>query len=126
MKVLLDTEITTTEFIGYRMWRVRDDVLYPLFGAGWWEPGVNQANVNPLDKPQGGFYSLKNPERAKQIFKGLDFAYPIVFGSIKMWGGVVEHAIGYRAQYAKITALYKIQPWWKFRTLKRLREFYGV
>lgn len=30
---------------------------------------------------------------------------PLILGSIKMWGEVVEHEQGYRAQYAKIASL---------------------
>lgn len=46
-----------------------------------------------------------------------------VVGTVKMWGEVVEHQFGYRAQFAKLNSLDTL---YGEASLSRLRDRYGV
>ena len=46
----------------------------------------------------------------------------VIFGTIKMWGEIVEHELGYRAEFAKIISLDQGNP----KSLTKLRTIYGL
>lgn len=49
----------------------------------------------------------------------------VAFGSIELWGEIVEHDIGYRAQYAKIRSIEFVSNG-PSGELLRLRQLYQV
>jgi hypothetical protein len=55
--------------------------------------------------------------------------WPLVIGSVAMWGEVIEHQYGWRSEYAGVRSLIKVAglvPFWrKYEVLLELRERYG-
>lgn len=102
----------------YRFWRY----LFPRHGApirliSWvsdkrWHPRQNVEGTSPDVNEQGihGYKtmddmmaSLRSPERllSRSQISGCD---GVVLGTVKMWGIIWDHALGYRAQFAKPTS----------------------
>lgn len=134
------------ELIGYRMWFETDDNQLCSWAHRFiWEPDatihgdvnacVNDNIFNPIF---GGTYSFFNDDRIEAElsevkptnfpFLGFIFNRPtpinaVVIGTIKMWGEVIEHEHGYRAEYAKINTLDRVIG---YADLDTLRQRYRV
>ena len=96
--------------VGYRQWRLRDGMLWPLYATGPWRRGVQTA-VCPAEHP-------RHPEPAPghDCTCGIHAWYrpcpmlgsaftELVAGAVVMWGAMELHAIGMRAQHALVVAL---------------------
>ena len=97
--------------IGYRVWRWKETGLQSLNGEPWL-PGqhlearcrvapaarhmAEAANEVPHRKCTCGIYAAKNSEHLRQ--RG--YADGGVCGEVYLWGTVVEHRLGWRAQFA--------------------------
>ena len=97
--------------VGYRVWRWKETGLQSLNGEPWL-PGqqlearcrvapaarhVEEAlNEVPHRKCTCGIYAAKNSEHLRQI----GYADGGICGEVYLWGTVVEHKLGWRAQYA--------------------------
>src|SRR5436190_760384 len=107
-KTLRHSGVRLGEIIGYRGWAVEkrwtgrsDDRLRSVFVRQYvWEPH----NPATGDVQVHGIYSFRDPGRARLAYPALDGA-DVIFGSIKIWGEIVEHELGYRAEFAKIISL---------------------
>ncbi len=120
--------IRAGEIIGYRAWKVFHNLnLSSLAHLFIWEPGatiegdLNEVVMTSFDgfnliSIYGGVYAYadESPCQAERerwqrrlISTGDDIyrLYGIALGTVKLWGEVVEHERGYRAQYAKIASL---------------------
>lgn len=109
------------EIIGHRLWwvvpfldRNRELWLRSLAHEQFWAPGeVISGDTHTIVKHTpagpiwGGVYSYKtsNHLAKESAFWVLYSVFPLVCGTIKMWGDVVEHKEGYRAEYAKVASL---------------------
>ena len=103
-----------------------------------WEPG-DPVSVNSVLEQCGyrdawerippgigaGIHAFKDPGDAVR-------QYPIgarrVFGTVALWGEVIEHEIGYRAEFARVASLDYLggmEPE-EVVMLERLRKIYGV
>jgi hypothetical protein len=91
------------EIIGWRIWKVKDDQLWPFFIEKPWLAG--QATTgNPEDHGKEGIWAFK--QRKDAIFKMTNAnSARLVYGSVKLWGQVVEHELGYRAEMATVATL---------------------
>lgn len=123
--------IRTGEIIGYRLWwtfRVNDRArISSLTRLLVWEPGetmkgdINEMVAFGARDIYGGVYAYAKFCHAymEGTMMGADCATGwapcpialscvddlcIVLGTVKMWGDVVEHETGYRAQYAKVVS----------------------
>jgi hypothetical protein len=99
-----------------------------------WMPG----EIEKINRPLGGavgFYSFKTLEQAIEAYDCYRVASDVIFGSVKMWGEVVEHERGYRAQYARVDRIisggywgrrFRERKWqfWRPNRLARVRELY--
>jgi hypothetical protein len=119
--------IRVGEIIAYRAWRV--------LGSNWMRRGDNRLHsvfINDYvwlpDRPasgdvrEHGIYSFKDVIRSRG-----QYGHPLVwrallFGSVKIWGDIVEHEAGYRSQFAKIVSLDYGDP----ELLEKFRAIYGV
>lgn len=125
--------VRSGEIIGHRIWYVVEERgelwLCSVAHKRLWKPGETiEGNINEkVDEGiLGGTYSYKDGHEAhhhaavaagqmrhlKQMrvdvdVSGLNFnnVHGVAIGTIKMWGEVVEHERGYRAQYAKVDSL---------------------
>jgi hypothetical protein len=111
--------IRTGELIGYRLWRVVEEAGEPhlcsLVHRRIWmlgEPMTGDVN-EIVDKTHtafpvfGGVYAFSHRlHMQKEVSKTIKFLrYPFITGTVKMWGEVIEHETGYRAQFAKVNSL---------------------
>lgn len=68
-----------------------------------------------------GVFAFKEMSRVMKDFSGM----PLIYGTVYLWGDIVEHKIGYRAQYAGIRSL-DFQSPGTGHTLQYMRELYRV
>lgn len=127
--------IRTGEIIGHRLWWVLPDGLYSLAHNFRWEPGttiegkldeiVFGGNIaaNPI---YGGVYAyasckvfLENeythyqtalatsPPRRLTLYSDhpVNHAIGLIRGTVKLWGDIIEHEKGWRAQFAKLASI---------------------
>lgn len=102
-----DTASRDKPFVGWRAWKldVDDDgpVLVSTYkGTRWTGPVLHAHEPPPFNKPEDGvaygpgIYAMK---------EWSDLTYPFI-GTVELWGRVVEHEKGYRAEHALVTGLY--------------------
>lgn len=119
--------IIVGEIIGWRMWGYYKGYLRSYSQERVWAPGENMIGI-PSDHGSDGIWAFK--EKSRALAKMLNGGYrseETVYGSVKIWGKVIEHELGYRAEYAKIISLedaYMTGD--KQKVLRELRCTYGV
>lgn len=123
-------DIRLGEIIGWRGWRVTADGLLRSMSVDvLWAPGEPMKGDVKGGADHCGIYSYKSgSDFLKKHRYDLD-----VIGRVAMWGRVIEHELGYRAEFAKIIALEAMldgapeRPERKSSlTLEQLRNRYGV
>jgi hypothetical protein len=91
------------EIIAWRAWQVVKT------GGGHRLKSVTQKNVWAPDEPMYGvpglYYEGIYAAKTRDAIAGSDYATYNVIGEVALWGDVVEHERGYRAQYAKVMSL---------------------
>lgn len=96
------------EFVGWRVWRVRpqDRLLQSYSQDRIWLPGEPMQG-EPRDHGPEGVWAFKDADRAAQKVCGIyDSVGPAgALGSVWLWGNVVEHADGYRAEFATVRSI---------------------
>lgn len=105
------------EIIAYRMWFLRHDFLTSYSAKRVWAPGETMKG-KPLDYNEAGSWAFKDASKAiekmltsaKEPFPAFlnNFSGPggiAVYGSVQLWGTVIEHELGYRAEFAQIKTL---------------------
>jgi hypothetical protein len=94
--------------IGYRIWRIDRNRLASLNGYVW-KPGTNGPAHGVDVGGSGGFYAFKELSEALELSGGPRSRHgrrhPHAVGKVSLWGEIVEHEFGYRAQFAKIIEL---------------------
>ena len=90
--------------VGYRCWKWNGTKLVSLNDEAW-PPGKslvadckhsNGRHQPPHKGCECGIYAAKSPEQ----LKGMEHVDPLISGEVNLWGTVVEHEFGWRAQYA--------------------------
>ena len=94
--------IVAGEIIGHRCWRMKSTsgLLWSMCLDHCWLPGQRVEG----DTRRYGVHSFKRGCHVLE-YVGYFNTDTVVVGTIKMWGEVVEHERGYRAQYARIRSL---------------------
>lgn len=96
--------------VGYRLFQIGDakkynSLLWPMYKVtGTWHPqpkGVHRADRVPNPYNTNGLYMFKTLIRTYK-----HNSFPEVLGKVEMWGRCVEHADGWRGEYARIKWLY--------------------
>lgn len=101
------------ELTAYRMWFAKHGYLYSYSQDTLWVPDEALQGKVPGDQDSVGIWAFKSRDRAirkafndkHENFHNKQHPGTAVYGSVKLWGEVVEHADGYRAEYAKIVSL---------------------
>lgn len=101
-----DAGIRAGEIIAHRCWWLfPDNRLFSVYVKDYeWMPGVSATG----DVKRDGVHAFKYEcdvyaySAESQFFNKTSF---IVFGTVKLWGEIVEHEWGYRAEFAKIASL---------------------
>lgn len=97
------------EIVAYRGWRANDGLLQPLgINAAPYESfnlpaaqcllsGSQHVMRAPYDGCSCGYWAMKKQDAVPTLAQ--------VFGAVRIWGTVIEHEIGYRAQYMAVDYL---------------------
>jgi hypothetical protein len=96
--------------VGYRVWNWDCKRLWSLNGR-FWLPGralaagccvaLRTDHKPPADGCSCGVYAAKSYQHLQEIYpSGFVEGFAVVQGEVCLWGKVVEHALGYRAQFA--------------------------
>lgn len=124
--------------IAYRFWQVsrygfcssatprrqRRFRLQPTFrfSAPAWDKRLAHANVVPAPRPatsiltgpsrrdwDGGLYAYRTRKAAMaDVKQGSPYGYGYAFGTVELWGAVVEHENGYRAEHARVRSIERV------------------
>jgi hypothetical protein len=98
-----DAGISTGEINAFRGWYLHaDGLLHSLaFSDFAWAPGfpIEAPDITPKYQ---GVHAFKTRELVQAYAASCDGDYPVVFGTVDLWGTVYEHARGYRASHASI------------------------
>lgn len=119
----LKREMHVGEITGYRAWRLEDGYLGSIYMKDVWYPNQIIEGKGIEDWDIRGVHAWKEPN-SKQFFdyiRGyMQRQYSplyeekdcpaIITGSVFLWGDVVEHEFGYRAEFAKIRSLDYLYP----------------
>lgn len=103
-KLKLDHDIVAGEIIAWRCWRIADGWLRSVYMDTFW--GCNEVMEGNVDTD--GVHAWKKMGDAIEygVMGGVHGgSMKIVIGTVALWGEVIEHEIGYRAQFAKIKSL---------------------
>lgn len=98
--------IRAEDLIGWRIWRVCVGFLQSYSQGIIWEPNEPMEG-KPGDHDHVGVWAFREQRRAIEKMLGAlpIYGIPFVYGSVRLWGDVVEHTDGYRAQYARILSI---------------------
>lgn len=117
-----DPCLTLGELTGWRLWLVRGTHLFsPFQGDLWPSDGLMTGD------PQRGYgvFAFADRDRASDEARLMSTsALVIAYGSVRLWGEVVEHRRGFRAAFARIASLDGIHP--AGRPLTALRRRYRL
>jgi len=89
----LPTADTMGPIRAWRLWEIENERLWSVSRRVEWKPGVPMQGA-PRPDNDAGVYAVKD--------KAHKFAYSgdTVLGEVGLWGRVIEHALGFRAEYA--------------------------
>ena len=112
---LEDGGIVVGEITAWRLWEVKPDGTLKSYAVeNVWAPDEPMTGEPFLWGGHGtaGVYAFKTKEAFMREFGvclEARFLGGYVWGEVSLWGEVVEHEDGYRAQYARIKRLYRGQ-----------------
>jgi YD repeat-containing protein len=128
----LEEALVAGPILGWRLWRTTPDgTLMSVYKDVFWRAGT-PLRANPRNRGEG-VYALK--DRTKLDGHGYTLTADqsgMVVGQVALWGTVIEHELGYRAQYAYPALIDLAPPMPGFprpasllRLAKAIRDRYG-
>jgi len=125
----LPTADTMGPIRAWRLWKIRGERLVSLTREVAWKPGQPlHAEYGPGQYSLDGIYAVKTREHKFGAYDG-----DKVLGEVGLWGRVIEHEHGFRAEYAYPIRLVwpKTMPGFprpmgELRRLQALAETYGI
>ncbi len=106
------------EIVAWRGWQLAEGRLRSINWPVIWPPDeVFEADGDPLTS-NCGIYAHKTLDQLR------DQEDAAVFGKVELWGEVVEHVNGYRAQFADIVELVEFRDDVSEADQRQLREVY--
>lgn len=100
---LQDAGLRAGEVTAWRCWRINKGFLRSCFVESIWAPG------EPMTGTPNSHFGI---HAWKTLAKTLDYGLhdvagggPFVIGQIELWGDIIEHEHGYRAEFAAIKSL---------------------
>jgi hypothetical protein len=107
------------EITAWRLWRLGNDgfVYSPIINLPW-RPGEVMRSFPHLRADDGIYASKTRPQMMWP--PSARASWPLVVGRVSLWGTVIEHEKGYRAENARILAFDDIVSWSSFDTQKAL------
>lgn len=119
-----DDGIKVGEIIAYRCWPIKYGFLWSTAAGRAWAPGEPmKAGENHL-RDGLGVYAFKEMSRCISEFDNDSrHGEGMAFGTIHIWGEIIEHQHGYRAEYAAIRSIEFVRG---RAALSELRSLYKV
>ena len=110
---VLSTGIEVGEITAWRIWRLgKDGMVYsPIVNMPWF-PGEVVRALPHLGAEDGIYASKTRPEMKWPPSPRA--SWPLVVGRVLLWGIVIEHENGYRAENARIIGFDDIVSWSTF------------
>lgn len=101
----LHTEDAFGEVLAWRCWRLDHmPILTSTYKIDYiWMPGAVNEAKDVDDGGQIGFHAWK--EKVGAIRYSMECGNTVIIGRVKLWGDIIHHERGYRAQFAKIVSL---------------------
>jgi hypothetical protein len=108
---LIPTEQGTEPILAWRAWKIIDPGYLKSMNKNFiWEPIKPSCGGNAVAGPRSGYglYAFKSKyDVIREYCGGFFETFGVsVYGSVWLWGKVVEHAIGYRAEFGYPADLY--------------------
>lgn len=99
------------EIIGWRLWKVNGNKLRSMYIDVDWEPGVPMRGNIDANAGVHAYKTEKDLRKSSYLYV-FDSGCPenYVYGQVALWGDVVEHTNGYRAEFGKPVSLYPVSP----------------
>ena len=126
-----EARIRAGEIIGWRIWKLPGGLLQSVIVPYTWHPGVFDRSRSRWPRCYEyniGYHAFRDKEQAERAaWEYIDW-WPMVIGSVAMWGEVIEHEYGWRSEYAAVRSIVKIVGNSRFgntQSLSDLREKYG-
>ena len=132
-RTIEDAGIRAGEITAWRAWRVREGRLYSVYMESCeWRPGKPMMAIGAIGE-YCGVHAFKDRGRAEnylmmhtlnQIEAAIMRHYidGFALGTVDLWGEVIEHQDGYRAEFAQVASLDQTVGF----DLDALRARYGV
>jgi hypothetical protein len=100
---LEDAGMRVGEIIGYRVWPIGPDgYLYSGAVDKMWAPGVPMSG----DVASAGIHAFKTTGvHLHDAARGYSKGHGVAIGKVALYGEVVEHSLGYRAEYAMVESI---------------------
>jgi len=122
---LEDAGISAGEIVAYRAWRCSiSGLLQSMAVSTIWPPDEPMTG----DVTHDGVHAFKSQSDAlTEYATGATRWCPIAIGTVMLWGEVIEHERGYRAEFARVAAINLICGgglWRERRMLRRIRARY--
>lgn len=95
--------IVLGEITAYRCWNVSSGLYRSLNGTVWF-PDEPMSGEGIALENSSGVYAFRS--RADAEHEAKRYGSALAVGSVKMWGTIVEHEKGYRAEFAKIDQIF--------------------
>lgn len=140
--------VTAGEIVGYRCWRIQGGILRSVYQSDLWFPSQPLEGRELGDWDSRGIHAWKDAASKEyhdyirsylnsrgdsfiSMLRGGDDRPAMITGTVYLWGDVVEHERGYRAEFARIRSLDWLYPdetmmGREQETLQHLRKMYGV
>jgi hypothetical protein len=98
-----DAGVRAGEIIAYRCWDLQEGLLRSMYADFAWFPGVIERAHEVSERWGTGLHAFKTLERAQDEYRWAD-----VYGEVALWGDVIEHEHGYRAEFAVVRRIIKV------------------
>jgi hypothetical protein len=93
------------ELIGWRIWRIKRGYLISFSLETAWPPDEPMTG-KPNDYNNAGIWAFKDKARALNKFASdTGRSQSWAFGSVRLWGEVIEHDLGWRAEFARVASI---------------------
>jgi hypothetical protein len=134
----LERVVGVSELIGWRIWWINPDLSLKSYSRDTiWHPGKPMYGL-PQDDGVAGVWAFKERRRAtRKAAENRRDHGGYAWGTVALWGEVIEHEYGWRGEYARIVSLDGVVLPWPdkptkaairkpHRMLTSLRRKYGV
>lgn len=125
-------QILHGEIIAWRAWTYDHEtqLLRSWMSDAIWPTDEPLFAPSVSERFGNGIHAFKTRRQAERFCSGI-----MIYGSVKLWGSVIEHTQGYKAEFAQVNSIDYVSSWhvkksllpfagWRVR--RQLRRAYGL